>query len=243
MGKIILITGASSGLGLSLSERFVQRGDTVYGLTLTRKNWSAAQKRIPDSRRFFLFQGDASSEAAVKRFVTSVHRKEGRLDGLVHSAGYGGKVERLEEQSLGEFQKHLSLNLLSTFLLCKHAIPFLKKQKESWFIAVSSMAGKRALPRLGAYSASKFGVVALMQTAAKENPEPGFRCFTVCPGGMHTPMREKLFGKEDAKRQQSPDFVAEQILKVLEGEIEVPSGGDIVIRHGQVVAVNPAPPP
>jgi len=241
LGQIVLITGASSGLGLSLAERFIKRGDTVYGLTLTRKNWPAAKKRIPNSRYFFLVQGDASSEPAVKHFVTSVWRKEGRLDGLIHSAGYGGQLERLEEQNLREFGKHLSTNLVSTFLVCKHAIPLLKKQKKSWLVAISSLAGKRALPRLGAYSASKFGVVALIQTAAKENPDAGFRCFTVCPGGINTKMREKLFGRENAGRQQSADFVADKILEMIDGKIAVSSGGDVVIRHGQVSAVNPLP--
>jgi hypothetical protein len=59
---------------------------------------------------------------------------------------------------------------------------------------------------------------------------------------MNTAMRAKLFGVADAKRQQSPDFVAEIIMRVVQGKIVVPSGGDIIIRHGKVAAINDPPP-
>ena len=58
---------------------------------------------------------------------------------------------------------------------------------------------------------------------------------------MNTQLRTKLFGREDAERQQSTDFVADKIMEIIEGKIVVQSGGDIVIRHGRVTAINPAP--
>ena len=58
---------------------------------------------------------------------------------------------------------------------------------------------------------------------------------------MHIEMREKLFGEEDARRQQSPDFVADKILEILEEKIPVPSGGGVIIRHNRIVAIDPLP--
>jgi NAD(P)-dependent dehydrogenase (short-subunit alcohol dehydrogenase family) len=103
------------------------------------------------------------------------------------------------------------------------------------------MAGKRAVPRLFAYSAARSGILALSQCVAKENADAGLKCITVCPGGMNTRMRADLFGREDAEKQQSPDFVADVIFKVIQDEIQVESGGDIVIRHGKITTVEPCP--
>ena len=103
------------------------------------------------------------------------------------------------------------------------------------------MAGKRAVPKLAGYSASKFGVLALSQCIAKENIDKGVSSITICPGGMNTKMRERLFGKQDAQNQQSADFVADVVIDIVENKLQVESGGDIVVRHGKIVAINAAP--
>lgn len=241
MNRVVVITGASSGLGLSLAEKFVAHADTVYGASKTRGHWREARKRIPSRDRFLLYRADVSSEPAVKRFLSLVSKREGRIDILINNAGYANRPLRTEAESLREFQKNLSQNLISTFLVSRSAIPIFQKQKKGWIVNIASMAGKRAVPFLSAYSASKFGVVALTQSIAKENPQAGFQCIAVCPGGINTPMRAKVFGAEDAGRQQSADFVADKILEILEGKIPVASGGDVVIRHGRLSAVNPPP--
>ena len=81
-------------------------------------------------------------------------------------------------------------------------------------INIASMAGKRAVPNLFTYSASKFGLLALSQCISKENVDTELKCVTVCPGGMNTKMRASLFGRKDAEEQQSPDFVAGLVYQV-----------------------------
>ena len=241
MSRVVLITGAASGLGLSLTERFLALGDTVYGITKSKRNWRRAQKKLGRPEKFRLMQADLSVESAAKKALARLHKRAGRIDVLINSAGYANRPTPLEKESLRELEQNLSDNLISVFLVLKYALPFFKKQKSGWILNIASMAGKRAVPGLAAYSASKFGVLALSQAIAKENPDGGFRCLTVCPGGMNTSMRVKLFGAEDAKRQQSTDFVADKILEIVRGEISVPHGGDIVIRHGKITAINEAP--
>ena len=242
MSKVALVTGASSGLGLSLSNKFVDAGSIVFGVSRTKKKWKTAIQKVGKTNRFFLVQADLTQESQVKRLIAMICKKAGRIDVLVNNAAYGGGLATVATLSVLEFQKHLSHNLLSAFLMCKHSIPFFRKQKSGLIINVSSMAGKRAVPRLAAYSASKFGVLALSQCVAKENSDAGLKCITICPGGMNTKMRAQIFGKEDANKQQSTDFVAGVILRIIQGEIPVDSGGDVVIRHGQITAVNPPPP-
>ncbi len=240
MNRVILITGASTGLGLSLAARFLEAGDRVYGVSRTERNWASARKSTNHSK-LFLLRGDLTSEAGTKRIVSGVLKREGRIDILINNAGYANRPVRTEKESVKEFQKNFSNNLLTAFFTVKYSLPSFRKRKRGWIINISSMAGKRAVPRLAAYSASMFGVVALSQAIAKENLDIDLKCITVCPGGMNTKMRSKLFGKEDAAQQQSPEFVAGKIMEIIGGKIDVPTGGDIVIRHGQVTAINPAP--
>jgi NAD(P)-dependent dehydrogenase (short-subunit alcohol dehydrogenase family) len=136
----------------------------------------------------------------------------------------------------------LKQNLEAAFLVCKHAIPEMKKQSRALIINVSSMAGVRAVPRIAPYSAAKSGVIALSQAIAKENAGTGLQCITVCPGGMNTDMRIGLFGVGDASRQQTPEFVADIVAQIAEEKITVLSGGHIIVRHSKITGIFPPPP-
>ena len=241
MNRIIVITGASRGLGLALAQKFISSGDTVFGISRTRKHWPAAKKAVSDDR-FHLLSGDITSEKTVKLLVTGIKRQAGRIDILINNAGYCAPLAKVEDVSLKEFRKHFVQNLDSAFLMCKCAIPAMKKQARAFIMNISSMAGTRAVPRLVSYSAAKFGVLALSQAIAKENAGTGLQCITVCPGGMNTEMRRDLFGAEDAERQQTPEFVAGIIADIAEGKTEVLSGGHIIIRHSKIteIALPPA---
>ena len=241
MSRVVVITGAASGLGLSLSRHFLQSGDRVFGVTRTQRHWNSAKKNLKNSEQFSLDCVDVSSESQVRQYLVKIKGVVNRIDILINCAGYGGKLAPVEKLELSEFQNHLSNNLVSTFLMCKHLLPVFKKTNAGWIVNVASYAGKRAVPLMSAYSSSKFGVVALSQSIAKENPKSRFKCVTVCPGGINTSMRVKLFGAEEAQRQQSADFVAEKIVAIIEGKIPIESGGDVVIRHGKVAAINPLP--
>ncbi|OGW79379.1 MAG: hypothetical protein A3G33_03295 [Omnitrophica bacterium RIFCSPLOWO2_12_FULL_44_17] len=241
MNRTIFITGASTGLGLSLSKGFMEAGDTVIGITKTKRHWPKALKQVNSNSKFKLICADLTKEKAVAALVKKIQKAFPKIDILINNAGYIDHVSRVEKTSAREFKNNFEINLFSAFLMCKTVLPIFIKQKSGLIINISSMAGKRAVPRLAGYSASKFGVLALSQCIAKENIENNIKCFTICPGGMNTEMREKVFGKEDAQKQQAPDFVADVIMKTVSGEIPVDSGGDIVIRHGKITAINPVP--
>ncbi len=238
--KVIVITGASSGLGLSLSKKFIDSGATVFGLTKTKKHWKNAQERIDNPSRFQLFQVDVTNESKIRNFFSTTIKKTLSLDLVINNAGYGGTLSTVDQLELSEFEQHVNQNLYSAFLTSKYSLPIFRKQGRGYIINISSMAGKRAVPKLAAYSASKFAVVALSQCIAKENTDFDFKCIAVCPGGMNTFMRASLFSQEDAEKQQTTEFVAGVILKIFQGLILVDSGGDVIVRHGQVIT-NPCP--
>jgi len=240
MNRIIVITGASRGLGLALTRKFVDLGDTVFGISRTRKYWPSAKKAV-SSNHFKLLAGNITSEKKVKALLAGIKRQAGRIDILINNAGYCAPLAPIEEVTLKEFREHFRQNLETAFLMCKNAIPIMKKTPRALIMNISSMAGIRAVPRLVSYSAAKFGVLALSQAIAKENSETGLQCITVCPGGMNTEMRCELFGVEDAVRQQTPEFVADIIVQIAEGKISVLSGGHIIIRHSKITGVFPPP--
>lgn len=240
MPRIIVITGASRGLGLALAKQFTDSGDMVFGISRTKKYWPAAKKAVP-SKNFQLLCKDMTSERKVKALLAGIHRRAGRIDILINNAGFWTPIANLEAVSLKEFREHLKQNLETVFLACKYALPLMKRQPLALIMNVSSMAGVRAVPRLAAYSAAKSGVIALSQAIAKENTDGGLECITVCPGGMNTDMRQGIFGAEDAQRQQMPEFVANIMHQIVEGKIIVESGGHIIIRHSKITGIFPPP--
>jgi len=241
MSRTVIISGASRGLGLSLTRRFLQAGDRVFGISKTQQNWKTALATLPNHKNLSFHVLDLTQESQVQKFVRIFKVKASRVDILINNAGYGGRLMRTEDHSLDEFERHLSVNLISAFLMCKYFIPIFRNQKQGMILNISSMAGKRAVPNLAGYSASKFGILALTQAIAKENTDIELKCVTVCPGGMNTQMRADLFGEEDAAKQQTTDFVADKIIKIADGEIPLVSGSDIVIRHNKITAVDIPP--
>ena len=241
MDRTVLITGATRGLGLALARRFLAAGDRVIGVSRTRERWKEVLRASPHARRFHLYRADLSSEKQILSLVREMTRRGWTPDILINNAGDGSRLARIEDIKPKEFEKTLAVNLTASFLLCKAWIPAMRKRKKGLILNVSSMAGVRAVPQLFAYSAAKFGMMALSQCVAKENADAGITCVTICPGGMNTEMRESLFGAEDAARQQSPDFVADLMLKVVSREIPLQSGSALVIRHSHIWSVEPPP--
>lgn len=239
MQQSVVITGASRGLGLALTRKFLAAGWTVYAVSRTRKYWKSALAKLPAKAPVTFHALDLTSEAQVKKFVQRLKGKT--VDLLINNAGYGGDLIRLEETSVSEYKKLMDGNVLSAFLACKYFVPFMRRQKNGTIFNVSSMAGQRAVPKLAVYSIAKFGVLALSQAVAKENLDVPIKCVTICPGGMNTEMRAKIFGKEDAAKQQTTEFVSDVIFDVYENKTQVESGGDIVIRHGKITAIHPCP--
>jgi NAD(P)-dependent dehydrogenase (short-subunit alcohol dehydrogenase family) len=242
MNRQVLITGGSKGLGLSLAESFLAQGDHVHIISrkgLDKKHLPVlpANSGILTSHLF-----DVSKEGEIKKFASRFLKATPMLDILVNNAGYGGTLSRIEETKTEEFQKFLDMNLKSAFLMSKYFLPKFRKQKKGLILNVSSMAGVRGVPRLFAYSASKFGMHALTECIVKENEDlPFLKCYTIAPGGMNTGMRAAIFGKKDAEKQQSTEFVSRIIHDVLEEKIPLNNGSTIVIRHGKVSQIIPLP--
>jgi NAD(P)-dependent dehydrogenase (short-subunit alcohol dehydrogenase family) len=183
-GKIALVTGAASGIGKASVELFREHGATVVGADVS----DGADVRA-----------DAGSEAEVKRLVEQTAAAHGGLDIVFANAGISGGWATLSEQSEADWTEILRINLIGPFLAIKYAAPILAQRGGGSIVCTASVAGLRSGAGGAAYSASKAGVINLVQNAAQQLTGTGVRVNAICPGLIETGMTQSIY---DAARQR-----------------------------------------
>ena len=226
--KIVVLTGASSGIGYSLLNYFVKEGARVYG---SSRNERELTTEIKQECNFELL--DLADELNVEKYIKTILQKENRIDILINNAGVAHNLALVEEINSEMLNSVVRDNLLPTFNMMKYTIPIMKKNNSGTIINISSRAGRRAVPRLSAYTAAKFAVRGLTESVAKEVQDTGIKCISISPAGVNTGMRAMVFGQEDAENQQDTSRINEVISKILSGSLDVSNGSDIVIIKGK----------
>lgn len=219
--KIAVICGAGGGIGSSTARILSENGATTL---------LVGRKKIKGSHDAFV--ADLSDEKSVKKLSKLIKNKYGKIDLLVNSAGWLTAAKPIDKMSFGEYQKYLKLNLDISFLLFKYLLPLTKKSQDSHFINIASSAGLYGNALVPIYAAAKAGVINMSESVAK-GLESG-KVIVLCPGPTNTKMRAKLFGKKEAESKQSPDFIAETILKMITGKIKAANGDKFMAKDGNV---------
>ena len=109
----------------------------------------------------------------------------------------------------------------------------MKKNNSGTIINIASRAGRRAVPKLSAYTAAKFAVRGLTESVAKEVQDTNIKCISISPAGVNTRMRAMVFGDEDSNNQQTTDRISKIISDILLGKLQVTNGSDVVIKKDQ----------
>ena len=176
MKKVILITGASTGLGESMAIYLAQRGYIVYGTSRQR-----GFRQAP----FNMLTMDVVDPESIRHVVHQILQKEGRLDVLINNAGLGiaAPVELL---SLTDVQRVFDTNVLGVIRMVQAALPIMRQQRSGLIINISSIAAEAGLPYRGAYSASKAAVERLTEALRLELAPFGVQVCSVQPGGTRT---------------------------------------------------------
>ena len=176
MQKIILITGASSGLGKATALKLAESGHKVYGTS-----------RNPDQQEltFTMVKLDLQDKTSVDRAVEEIILKEGRIDVLINNAGMG-IAGPLADSSMEEVDKIFKINFFGPVYLTTRVIPHMKKQSNGLIINISSIGGLISLPYQGLYSATKYAVEGYSEALRYELKKSGIRVAVVQPGDYRT---------------------------------------------------------
>lgn len=222
-GRVVLVTGAIGGLGIHVTQAFLDAGATVIGSS--RK----IQQSDFDSSGFTAMPADISTPKGAKILVDQVVARFGRIDVLGHTVGAFAGGQSIAETDDATFQKMFDLNFNSAFYLLRAALPVMRKTGNGRIVAIGSRAAADPGPGVGAYSASKAALVSLIRTVAAENKDAGITANVILPGTMDTPTNRKAIPNADVSKWVQPANVASLIVW-LAGE----AGGDV---NGAVIPV------
>ena len=207
---------------------FIKEGARVYGSSRNERELTTESKQ---ECNFELL--DLADELNVERYVKTILQKENRIDILINNAGVAHNLALVEEINSEMLNSVVRDNLLPTFNMMKYIIPIMKKNNSGTIINISSRAGRRAVPKLSAYTAAKNAVRGLTESVAKEVQDTGIKCISISHAGVNTGMRAMVFGQEDAENQQDTSRINEVISRILSGSLDVSNGSDIVIIKGK----------
>ena len=225
--KVILITGASDGIGKALTKACAQAGATVIMLGRSEKKLAAVYDEIKNADHpepVMLPLDFMKADGGVFLSIAEqIENDFGQLDGLVHCAAILGEMTDIEEYDAAVWQKVMHINATVPFALTKVCIPLLKKAKGAAVFASSSV-GRKGRAFWGAYAVSKFAVEGLAQTLADEMSESDVRVNVVNPGATRTDMRLQAYPAEDRSKLKTPEEVLGPFLYFLCDQVGGVSG-------------------
>jgi NAD(P)-dependent dehydrogenase (short-subunit alcohol dehydrogenase family) len=192
-GKSAIITGAASGIGRASAMLFAAEGAAVVALDRAPEVESTVAAIREAGGRAIALVKDSSAEQDVAAAVAMALKEFGGLDVCYANAGISGGLVPFFEETTERFSEVLQINLIGTFLLAKYAAMEMVKQKRGSIICTASVAGLRSGAGGVPYSASKAGVISMVQTVANQLTGSGVRINAICPGLIETGMTRPIF--------------------------------------------------
>ena len=233
-GRVIWITGGSSGIGKAAVRKFAGAGDRV---AFTFLHSEAAARALESETGAFAIRADVSDSAQVNRARDAILNRFGKIDVLVCAAGVAGKG-LLMDQTDEAYDRIMNTNLFGTFAAIRAVLPCMIERRGGSIVTVSSMWGETGGACEALYSASKAGIIGLTRAVAKEVGSAGIRVNCISPGVIDTPMNADLSPEDvDSLVEETPlgrigmaEEVAEAICFL--------AGEDAGFITGQVLPVN-----
>lgn len=230
MSKVILVTGASSGIGLAIGRVLASKGHRVFG---TSRRSPSEFSELP----FEMLRCDVRDEASVRQAIQEILARSGRLDVVINNAGLGiiGPVESVSDE---EVRSVFETNVFGVLNVCRQAVPALRVAGGGYIMNITSIAGMMGLPFRGIYSSSKFAVEGFTESLSQEVRQFGIRVCMIEPGDFQTNINasrivassvHEAYGGQSAKvneqvnEEVSKARTPEVIGHIIEGIIHDPS--------------------
>lgn len=233
--KVVIITGAGSGIGQAAAIQFAAAGSKVVVADFSEKGGNETVQQIKEAGGEATFvKTDVSDSASVQAMVTKTVEVYGRLDCAFNNAGVGGIAAPLHEYDEQVYDHTVAVDQKGVFLCMKYELQqFLKQGGKGSIVNMASTAGLDATPHMIAYSASKHAVVGMTKTAAIEYAEQGIRVNAICPGAIETPgltqgefaqFLDQYRNNQPMKRFGKPEEVANAALWLCSDEASLITG-------------------
>ena len=211
-GKVAIVTGASRGIGRAISVALAQETATIV---LTARSIQELQNTAEQVKKAggvaHIIHVELTEEQSIRNLVQVTGEKLGRLDVLVNNAGVTHSAE-LEQTSTDDWQRCISINARAPFILCREALPLLKKSQAAHIINIASVVGIKGYPLQSAYTASKHALRGMTISLAEELRGSNIRVHLLCPGGVDTDMVDRV--RPDIAKDEliKPQEIAELVL-------------------------------
>jgi NADP-dependent 3-hydroxy acid dehydrogenase YdfG len=226
-GKKVVVAGATGGIGSNLVKLLVQSGAEVFMTGRNQEKLSSLASAYGISSTHFL-AADISDASQMDLLASTVLHQLGTPDILVNAAGIG-IIKPMEQLSLSDFSQSIQTNLVGTFLFVKSFLPAIKEAKKGLIINIPGVLGKVPMAGAAAYSASKYGIVGMMQSIREELKRTEIRITNLFLGGVDSPFwdeidlrvqKDKMIREEEAARsiwflcqQPASGVVSEMVLQ------------------------------
>ncbi|MGA2592875.1 MAG: SDR family oxidoreductase [Bryobacteraceae bacterium] len=224
--KVVLVTGASSGIGQAVARHLAGSGWRVFG---TSRGQTAGSDGVE------MLVMDADDDASVSRSVAAIVEKTGRLDAVVNNAGWA-LMGPIEDTSMAEARAQMETNFFGVLRVCRAVLPVMREQRSGYIVNISSLGGAFGMPFSGIYSASKFAVEGLSESLRLETRRFGVHVVLIEPGdtrsqlparrrtaeaALHASAYREIFDRFQAKqagdeaKAPPPDAVAALVGRIL----------------------------
>lgn len=244
--KSIIITGASSGIGAAATLLFAAEGaNLVLGARRMAELEALARSINEGNGRAVFLAGDVKDEGYADALVDVAMKEFGALDGAFNNAGIVGNMTPVPDMGIDNWHDTIAVNLTAAFLAAKAQIPALRKQGRGSIVFTSSFVGfsNGGLPGMGAYAASKAGLIGLVQSLASEHAAEGIRVNALLPGGTVTPaggegnpdVMNFVANLHPMKRMASATEIAQAALFLLSDRSSFMTGSPVIADGGMSV--------
>ena len=226
-GKIAIVTGASSGIGLAVAKLLTQKGAKVVLVARSKEKMAKISQKLPNS---IVIQADMTKANEIKEMVKKVKDHFGRADILINNAGQGYDAS-IEDTDIDEFHRLFDLDVIGPLIAIQEVVPIMKKQGGGAIVNISSGTALMALPNMGAYSSLKRALAGISLTANEELKKDKIVVSVVYPYITLTDFEKNTLkakqikefqwdeeGDGDFKPPDSAEYVAEKIVKGIENE-------------------------